>query len=85
MLNVASGITQADVAAVAQELRDRGSEYLNRVFVNISSVTTCAVALARTTMGNEVAAQLQSYCLNIWAQQCQELLDSLTPFAAVTW
>ncbi|KAF6250941.1 hypothetical protein COO60DRAFT_1464711 [Scenedesmus sp. NREL 46B-D3] len=75
---------QAYAVSVKHELRDRGSEYLNRVLVNISSVTTCAVALARTTMGNEVAAQLQSYCLNIWAQQCQELLDSLTPFAAVT-
>lgn len=84
MLRLARSITAPDVERIAQELRERGPVYLKRVAVNIAAITACAVALARSTLGEAVAAQLKSYCLNVWAQRCQELLDSLTPFGAVT-
>ena len=85
MLRVANNITLEKVMEVAQELRDSGCNYLNRVVVNIAAFTVCAEALACSTLGHDIAKQLRSYCLNVWAQRCQELLESLTPIGAATW
>ncbi|KAF6258400.1 hypothetical protein COO60DRAFT_1639199 [Scenedesmus sp. NREL 46B-D3] len=72
-----------DVENVAQRLRERCPELLNRVAINIAGYTVCVVALVRSSLGEALATQLMSYRLNVWAPHCQVLLESLTPKGAL--